>query len=132
MSRKAARASCTQIAVQAGQGIQQRAARKIFDREIAHALHVGVRHAALRGQPAQRQLLAHRERQCIVNIPRRRRVRILAESPGEAIEQRRVQRAGLQSDVPAGRKLGINRVHVTGYYRVVTSGDGGRTSQCVT
>ena len=76
-----------------------------------------VRHAALRGKPAQGQLLAHRERQRIVDVARRGRVRILAERAGEAIQQRRVQRAGLQRDVSAGRKLAVYRVHVRSYYR---------------
>ncbi len=109
-----------QAAFQARQRIQQGPPRQILHREIAHPLDVGICHAALRGEPAQRQLLAHRERQRIVNIARRCRVRVLAEGSGQAVQQGRLQGAGLQSDVPAGGKLGIYRVHITGYYRVET------------
>ncbi len=114
-----------QIAFQTGQGVQQRAAGQIFDRKIAHPFHMRVRHVPLRGKPAQGKLLAHRKRQRIVDIARRRRVGILAEGSGEAVQQRRLQRAGLQGDVSAVHELGINRVHVTGYYRVLGSGRAG-------
>ncbi len=120
-----------QGSVQAGQGIQQGTPRKIFNRKIAHALHVGVRHPALRGQPAQGQFLAHRQRERIIDVARRRRFRILAERSGEAIEQRREHRTGLQCDASAAGKLGINRVHVRGYYRVEIRGHDGRIAQCV-
>ncbi len=73
-----------QVAFQARQRVDQGSAGKIFDREVAHAFHVGIRHAALRGKPAQRQLLAHREGQRIVDIPGRRRVQVLAERSSES------------------------------------------------
>ena len=97
-----------QIAFQAGQGVEQRAAGQIFDREIAHPFHMRVRHTPLGGQPAQREFLAHRKRQRIVDIARRRRVGILAEGSGETVQQRRLQRAGLQGDVSAIDELGVN------------------------
>ena len=79
-----------QAAFQAGQCVHQRAPRKIFHGEIAHPLHVRVRHPALRGQPAQCQLLAHRQRQGVVDIPRRRRLHGFPERPVEPIQQSRL------------------------------------------
>ena len=108
-----------EIPIQAVQGIQERAARQVLDRQIANPLDVGVRDAALGGQPAHHQLFVHGERQGIVYVPMSSLIGRLAQRAREPVEQSRLHRTGAQSGASSHRELGIKRIHAWGYYSVV-------------
>jgi hypothetical protein len=84
-----------EAAFQAGKSVHERPSRQVFDREVAHPLDVRPGHAPLGRQPAQRQLLVHRQRQGVIDIASARRIRALGERPGQSIEQGRLEGSGL-------------------------------------
>ena len=98
-----------QVAVEAGEAVDQRAAEQELDREVADALDGGLRDAPLRREPARRELLAHRHRERVVDVALGRRVRVASERPGQAVHQDGPQRARLQADTAQWAVLlGVN------------------------
>ncbi len=87
-----------QVAVEAGEAVDERAAEQVLDRQVTDALDARLRNAALGGQPARGKLFAHRERKRVVDVALRGGVGVLAERARQAVEQDGAQRAGLQRD----------------------------------
>ena len=68
-----------QVAIEAREAVDERAAEQKLDREVADALAGGLRDATLGREPARRKLLTHRHRERVVDVTLGRRFRVAPE-----------------------------------------------------
>jgi hypothetical protein len=84
--------------VERGERIDQAAPEQELHREVADALDACARDAIERGDPALGELLAHCNRQRVVEIATRRALHRLTERTMQAIDDRLAHAAGLERD----------------------------------